>query len=162
MSAEEFKAYRRGINRRAQQKRRATPRLLADEQVKNERFRRENKRHLIALLGGKCKRCNWKAKNHIEEAAYDFHHRDPSAKSFGIAPCLSHARHRLIPEAMKCDLLCSRCHRIVEAEIDEANKRERKAAYRADQTNWTTRKCATSDRGEERLARVSTEALRLA
>lgn len=44
----------------------------------------------------------------------DFDHRDPSKKSFGIAQKmrLSPSRKTLENEMLKCDIVCSNCHRI--------------------------------------------------
>jgi hypothetical protein len=46
-------------------------------------------------------------------ACLDFHHRDPSTKSFcpneGIKKCVKPSL--MIEELAKCDVLCSNCHR---------------------------------------------------
>lgn len=69
-------------------------------------WRRRAKIKLIHYLGGKCIRCGYD-KN--VPSAYDFHHRDPNAKEFGISgKTLSF--EKLKREADKCDLLCCRCH----------------------------------------------------
>jgi len=43
----------------------------------------------------------------------DFHHRDPSTKSFSLGGAVGlHLGHtKLIREMAKCDVLCSNCHR---------------------------------------------------
>lgn len=43
----------------------------------------------------------------------DFHHRDPSTKtfSFGETAQLLRSRKRLAEEMAKCDVVCSNCHR---------------------------------------------------
>jgi hypothetical protein len=50
--------------------------------------------------------------------ALQFHHRDPSKKSFAIAAGgLTRSIEVLRIEAAKCDLLCANCHAEVEAGI---------------------------------------------
>jgi transposase-like protein len=74
--------------------------------------RREIKRLLVQEAGGACALCGYDA----YLGALQFHHRDPSAKSFslsgaGVTRSLARAR----AEAAKCDLLCANCHAEVEA-----------------------------------------------
>lgn len=42
---------------------------------------------------------------------YDFDHRDPSTKSFGLCEFQSKAYAKLLEESLKCDLVCANCHR---------------------------------------------------
>jgi len=66
----------------------------------------ERRIYLLALLGGKCAKCN--AINSLE-----FDHKDPSTKLFSIGPRLGYySLDRLIDEAKKCQLLCYNCHLI--------------------------------------------------
>jgi hypothetical protein len=44
----------------------------------------------------------------------DFHHRDPSTKSFAISRTWTVSLAKLQEEISKCDLLCANCHRMVE------------------------------------------------
>jgi hypothetical protein len=47
----------------------------------------------------------------------DFHHRDPSNKSFSIGVnCGSKGLDALVAEIAKCDVLCANCHRYTEHE----------------------------------------------
>jgi len=66
--------------------------------------RRDVKIQCVEYLGGKCIRCGY----NLPEAI-DFHHIDPSTKSFGIAesPCSFNA---LKTELQKCAPLCKNCH----------------------------------------------------
>ena len=70
----------------------------------------KNKIRAINYLGGFCK-CG---EDH--PSALQFHHRDPSTKSFSITSKeLSTPKKRpwdtvIVPELDKCDLLCSNCH----------------------------------------------------
>lgn len=64
--------------------------------------------------GGKCLDCG--LVDH--PALFDFHHRDPSQKDFGISQVISrpHSSSEILlallkPELDKCDLLCCLCHR---------------------------------------------------
>lgn len=77
--------------------------------VSEQRWKK--KRVLVDRLGGKCVNCGY-SKN---LAALDFHHRDPSQKSFALSQVnMASSLDKLIPEADKCDLLCATCHREVE------------------------------------------------
>jgi transposase len=74
--------------------------------------RRMVKRILVAEAGGQCARCGYDRCI----AALQFHHLDPSTKSFtvssnGVTRSLERARE----EARKCVLLCANCHAEVEA-----------------------------------------------
>lgn len=73
-------------------------------------MRRQTWEKIIALKGGKCKRCN----ESFDVCAYDLHHLDPSAKEFTIGIGMSrYSAKRLLGEASKCELLCANCHRLV-------------------------------------------------
>lgn len=71
----------------------------------------ERKLHLIKIKGGCCELCGY-TKN---VAALDFHHKDPSMKSFRLD--IRHLSNRsmkdILEEASKCSLLCANCHREV-------------------------------------------------
>jgi hypothetical protein len=76
--------------------------------------RRTVKEILVAEAGGRCVRCGFDE----HPSALQFHHRDPSAKSFGISHkgvTISLARAR--EEATKCVLLCACCHAMLEAGV---------------------------------------------
>lgn len=64
-------------------------------------------------LGSKCIRCGFSPRSDVEYAAFDFHHRDPMTKSFGVAGSHSRSWESLVAELEKCDLLCANCHRIL-------------------------------------------------
>lgn len=61
----------------------------------------------IEYLGGECFSCGY-SKN---PKALEFHHREPSAKDFGIAKYQKSNIDDLKDELDKCDLLCANCHR---------------------------------------------------
>jgi DNA-binding transcriptional MerR regulator len=78
--------------------------------------RREVKRLLVEDAGGACVICGYS--NY--QGALQFHHVDPSGKSFvlsrnGVTRSLESARE----EAAKCVLLCANCHAEVEAGLAE-------------------------------------------
>jgi len=92
-------------------------RLFCDKKCQNKYFvdkrRLELKFKAIQYKGGKCEKCNYIG----SIACYDFHHKDPTQKSFSI----SHKPHtrswdRIKLEIDKCLLLCANCHREVEFE----------------------------------------------
>jgi 5-methylcytosine-specific restriction endonuclease McrA len=75
------------------------------------RRRRKVKAALVAEFGGRCAVCGYDR----APAALQFHHLDPTTKSFnlayrGVARSLERAR----AEAAKCVLLCANCHAEVE------------------------------------------------
>lgn len=75
-----------------------------------QEYQMRNKIRAVNYLGGACK-CG---ENH--PSALQFHHRDPSTKSFGIttkelsSPKKMPWNSMIIPELDKCELLCSNCH----------------------------------------------------
>ena len=68
----------------------------------------EQKRELVELKGGKCQRCGYDKCI----GALDFHHLDPSQKSFSLARGITKriSKDILIKEISKCILICSNCH----------------------------------------------------
>jgi transposase len=75
-------------------------------------WRRRVKLRLVAEAGGSCRGCGYDRC----VAALQFHHLEPSSKSFalsreGVTRSFSEAR----AEAKKCVLLCANCHAEVEA-----------------------------------------------
>lgn len=73
-------------------------------------WRTNAKKKAVEYLGGACQDCGLKTD---VVQVYDFHHRDPSQKDFGIAKFLTCDFDAVVaPELDKCDLLCSNCHRI--------------------------------------------------
>ena len=75
----------------------------------------ENRKlELINMLGGKCKICGIEAtKGNI--AIFDFHHKNPDEKEFNLGQNTIGNRsfESVKREAMKCELLCSNCHRML-------------------------------------------------
>lgn len=76
----------------------------------SRRFKRKQK--LVALAGGKCKRCGYNRSVKVLE----FHHRNPAEKKFAISGSHTRAWAEILKEMQKCDLLCANCHREVEEE----------------------------------------------
>lgn len=71
---------------------------------------RTRKEILVSLLGGKCIKCSVA----FPPAVFDFHHRNPEEKSFGIGSELTNkSMDELLEEVKKCDLLCANCHRVL-------------------------------------------------
>lgn len=78
-------------------------------------WRKRKKWQLVLYKGGKCQTCGYDKKI---PAVYDFHHRDPNEKEFGIAEegrC--RGIEKLKKEVDKCDLLCCRCHQELHHEL---------------------------------------------
>lgn len=74
--------------------------------------RRDNsKKKAIEYKGGKCSVCGYNKCT----AALEFHHRDPSKKSFGVsAKGYTRSWEKIKKELDKCDLVCANCHREIE------------------------------------------------
>ena len=74
--------------------------------------RRKLKRQLIAEAGGCCRLCGYSRC----AAALQFHHLEPSRKSFHLSlRGVTRSLEKLREEARKCVLLCATCHAEVEA-----------------------------------------------
>ena len=82
-------------------------------------WRRRVKIKLIHYLGGKCKICGY---DKPVPSVYDFHHRDPNTKEFGISG-KTISFEKLKKEADKCDLLCGNCHQEIH-EKEYENQRQ--------------------------------------
>ena len=66
------------------------------------------KRAAVELLGGRCNRCGWQGRL----AGFEFHHKDKNNKDFGIGHVANKSWNVVKKEVMKCELLCSICHKI--------------------------------------------------
>jgi len=74
-------------------------------------WRRRTKRLLVEEAGGKCLICGYDR----YPGALQFHHLDPTKKSFGLAMRgYTRSISELRAEAAKCRLLCANCHAEVE------------------------------------------------
>lgn len=69
-------------------------------------WRQRVKRKLVDHFGGSCKDCGLTGPPFL----FDFDHRDPAEKSFGIGG-KTKSFSILLSEAEKCDLVCATCHR---------------------------------------------------
>jgi 5-methylcytosine-specific restriction endonuclease McrA len=75
------------------------------------RWRRNAKLRLVKEAGGQCQLCGYDE----FPGALQFHHLEPSKKSFGLAMRgLTRSIEELRNEAAKCILLCANCHAKVE------------------------------------------------
>ena len=85
-----------------------------DVRMAVDRRRRAIKAIVVKESGGACLICGYDR----SVKALQFHHLDPSTKSFGLADGgLSRSLERVRAEAGKCVLLCANCHAEVEAGI---------------------------------------------
>lgn len=75
------------------------------ESIKLNHLKR--KLEMVEYKGGKCSRCGYN-KN---LSALEFHHIDPSNKSFEISYYAAMKWDRIKNELDKCILLCSNCHK---------------------------------------------------
>jgi hypothetical protein len=80
------------------------------------RRRRKVKEILVAEAGGRCLLCGYERYS----VALQFHHVDPSTKSFGLGVRgITRSISKLREEASKCVLLCANCHAELEAGVIE-------------------------------------------
>lgn len=71
-------------------------------------FRKRRKSNLIKVSGNKCCLCGYDK----IAGSLEFHHLDPSKKSYGIASCgTCHDLETDLQEIQKCILVCANCHR---------------------------------------------------
>lgn len=76
--------------------------------------RQKRKIELVKYFGGKCMLCGYSR----FVKSLQFHHLDPSLKSFGIAEAgACRSKQELLKEAKKCLLLCGNCHTEIEHEF---------------------------------------------
>jgi hypothetical protein len=75
------------------------------EKPKDKQRKRDIKIQCVEYLGGKCIRCGY----NLPEAI-DFHHIDPSTKSFSIGDVSLSFNDALKAELQKCAPLCKNCH----------------------------------------------------
>ena len=74
--------------------------------TKIRRFRA--KAAAIEYLGSKCQKCGWSG----NQAALQFHHKNPAAKEFTIGNVANKSWNSIKKEIQKCILLCANCHSI--------------------------------------------------
>lgn len=70
--------------------------------------RRKMKYLLVEGAGSTCLDCGFQGPPFL----FDFDHRNPNHKSFGISSGITRSIASLREEAEKCDLVCSNCHRM--------------------------------------------------
>lgn len=79
---------------------------------KRKEFHKKEKVRFILKKGGKCISCDY-IYNGKNAAGFDFHHRDPKGKEFGICNGIRNkSKKRVEREVEKCELMCSNCHNI--------------------------------------------------
>ena len=83
--------------------------------------RRRNKIVLVEYKGGKCEICGYDKCIDVLE----FHHVDPSTKSFTIGNGDIRSLSKLKEEADKCIMVCSNCHKEIHAKIRHEKELER-------------------------------------
>ena len=87
--------------------------------------RRNNKLKLIEYKGGKCEICSYAKPI---PGAYDFHHKDPNQKDFGISSKGDiRSIAKLKKEVDKCILVCRNCHAEIHYDIEQVKIEAKKA-----------------------------------
>ena len=82
--------------------------------LSKKRRNKARKKLLVERKGGACEVCG----NVFPDCVFDFHHQIAAEKITEISKMIAKAsddefNDDAIPEAMKCSLLCSNCHRLV-------------------------------------------------
>lgn len=73
-----------------------------------DRKRKDLKRDAVNYKGGKCEYCGYIG----HPSVYDFHHKNPLEKDFGISHSgYTRSWDKVREEIDKCLLLCANCHR---------------------------------------------------
>ncbi|MFA5618066.1 MAG: helix-turn-helix domain-containing protein [Syntrophorhabdaceae bacterium] len=91
----------------------------------------------VKLLGGKCEICGWDGEGDATNfAAFEFHHKNKDYKDFTISKISNRGWNIIKKELSKCQLLCSRCHRIVHSERYDDNFMEYAYNYHGDQLDF--------------------------
>jgi len=76
-------------------------------------WRKRTKARIVDSMGGKCAICGYKKHHEVLE----LHHMDPSKKKFSFGSIRANPKSwsTIVEELRKCVLLCSNCHKEVEA-----------------------------------------------
>lgn len=90
---------------------RTKPSCKVCDTKRNKSRRRENKLKIVLEMGGKCSRCGYDK----YVGALEFHHINPREKSPTAKYICYWKDERRKEELKKCILLCSNCHKEVEA-----------------------------------------------
>lgn len=92
-------------------------------------FRRRRKDNLIKVCESKCALCGYANLS----AALEFHHIDPSKKSYGIASQgTCHNLEADLAEIKKCILVCANCHREIHSGLYTEDELYQKQIYNED------------------------------
>lgn len=82
--------------------------------------KRDDKRNAIEYKGGKCEHCGYDKC----DAVFDFHHKNPKEKDFGISTSGKRFGADIKKELDKCLLLCGNCHNAEHQRLDEEAEKE--------------------------------------
>tara|TARA_Y100000389_G_C17344726_1_gene455235 strand:- start:371 stop:1006 length:636 start_codon:yes stop_codon:yes gene_type:complete len=85
---------------------------------KKKQDKRDDKRNAIEYKGGKCEHCGYEKC----DAAFDFHHKNPKEKDFGISMSGKRFGVDIKRELDKCLLLCGNCHTAEHHRLDKEAK----------------------------------------
>lgn len=78
------------------------------------------KHQAVALLGGACSQCGYNK----SVTALQFHHVDPTQKSFIIGGAHCRSWKKIKEELKKCILVCANCHHEIEHGVDPPNEKK--------------------------------------
>lgn len=93
---------------------------ICHSEYHSERIRRIK---MIKYKGGECVDCK-KTLFDFHPDVFDFHHRNPNEKDINFNRIKYKKWEFIKGEIDKCDLICTNCHRTLEAEIREGKKYE--------------------------------------
>jgi len=84
---------------------------------KKKEWRKKTREYLAVAFGGACTICGYNK----TIAALDYHHLDPTQKDKMLCVAMrnGYAWSRIVEEARKCTIVCSRCHREIHAGVTE-------------------------------------------
>ena len=82
-------------------------------------YRIRIKTALVGAFDNKCQLCG----KTYPQSVFEFHHLNPSQKSFGLAcGTTTRAKADYAREAKKCVMVCANCHRLIEYENEDTSK----------------------------------------
>ena len=127
MTKEERPAYRKQYYEDNKEKERAYKKQYYEDNKegianKQKSLRDARNLEIFKYKGGECAHCKLREPDHLE--VYDYHHIDPSTKSYTVSNMLYGPMDKIIAEVDKCLLLCSNCHRKEHARLNKEKQDE--------------------------------------
>lgn len=121
----------------------------------NKKVQEEFSKKVALFLGGKCEMCGLETDWY---EVYDCHHKNSEEKMYNVASL----RHKnwttiVIPELLKCSLVCRNCHRVLTQQIARSKpNREKYCDYMDNRRDNHKQKCVDYAGGECQICNLRT------